>query len=197
VNPLKQKSNQPILICAIATLILCSSFAHGAAITYYVDQGGLGINDATVVGTVETDGTIGTLAASNFLSWNLLLSDGVGDTFTLTPGNSSVTITGTATTATSSLLQFNYDTPNDGALGYFEIVDATAGWGWQLSGPVGNAVGGVLQPNPDLGTIGLLSFDPQPLTIGAVPEPSGFALFLTGFGVIGALRYAKRYRQRS
>jgi len=143
------------------------------------------------VGTVETGGTSGTLAASNFLSWDLLLSDGVGDSFTLTPGNASVTVMGTATTATSTLLQFNYDTPDDGALGYFEIVDAAAGWGWQLAVPPGTAVGGILQPKPDLGDIGLLSFNAQPMTIGAVPEPFGFILFLAGFGVIDLVRYAR------
>lgn len=194
---MKQESKQRLLICAIATLMSGSGFVRAGTITYNVNDGPYGLNDATIVGTVETDGTIGTLASSDFLTWDLLLSDGVGDTFTLTPGNSSVTITGTATTATPSLLQFNYDTPDDGALGYFEIMDATAGWGWQLAVPPGTAVGGIVQPNPDLGTIGLLSFDAQPLAIGAVPEPSGFWLLSAGLGIIGTLRYAKRWRQRS
>jgi hypothetical protein len=196
----KQESKQRILICAIATLMFGSGLVRAAAITYDVDEGPLGINDATIVGTIETDGTIGTLAASDFLTWDLSLSDGVGDSFTLTPGNSSVTITGTATTATSSLLQFNYDTPDNGALGYFEIMDAAAGWGWQLAVPPGTAVGGVIQPNPDLGTIGLLAFDAQPITIGAVPastvpEPSNFALLLSaGLGMICFVRQLVRQR---
>jgi hypothetical protein len=161
-------------------------------ITYQVDQGPLGINGATIVGTVETDGTIGTLAAGDLLSWNLLLSDGVGDTFTLTPGDSGVTITGTATTATASLLQFNYDTPpsaDAGDLGYFEILDAAAGWGWGLATPGNQSVGGVIQPNPDLGTVGLLSLDAQPITIGvAVPEPSSYGFMMIGLGLLVLMR---------
>lgn len=172
-----------------AMLIAGAGVCRADAITYQVDQGPFGINGGTVVGTVETDGTNGMLAGSDFLTWDLLLSDGVGDSFTLTPGNSSVTITGTATTATSSLLQFNYDTPDDGALGYFEIMDATAGWGWQLAVPPGTAVGGIAQPNPDLGDIGLLSFDPQPMTIGtAAPEPSTYGFTTIGLGFLALVR---------
>jgi hypothetical protein len=168
-----------------AMLIPAAGVCRAGDIIYQVDQGPLGINGGTIVGTVETDGTIGTLAASDFVTWNLLLSDGVGDSITLVPGDSILTITGTATTATSSLLQFNYDTPDDGALGYFEIMDLPAGWGWQLAVPPGTAVGGVIQPNPDLGDIGLLSFDAQPLTIGvAAPESSTYAFTMIGLGFL-------------
>lgn len=200
---MRQESKQRILICAITALTFGSGLARADVITYDVNEGPWGINGATIMGSVETDGAIGTVAASDFLTWSLSLSDGVGDTFMLTPGNSIVTITGTATTATSTLLQFNYDTPDYGALGYFEIMDATAGWGWQLAVPPGTAVGGVVQPNPDVGTIGLLSFDAQPITIGsdeesAAPEPSSFALLLFGsLGMISVVRHAKRDRQRS
>jgi hypothetical protein len=105
-------------ICVIVACGFCAGLAHASPIVYTVSSsdfvpsmGTLGINGGTVSGTIETDGTIGTLASSDILSYSLLLNDGTGQTFTLVPGNSTATLTGTATTATASLLQFNYDTP--------------------------------------------------------------------------------------
>ncbi len=155
------------LFCAVAMLSFGSGFAHAAPLLYSVNGGPYGINNGTITGTIETDGTIGTLSASNFVTWNLLLSDGLGHSFTLNPGNSVVTITGTATTATANSLQFNYDTPNDGALGYFEIMDTSTGWGWQLSVPPNQPLGGLVNPNNAFDA-GLLSFSPQPITIATI-----------------------------
>ena len=103
-----------------------------------------GIDDATVSGMIETDGTIGALVTGDILAWNVLVTNGIGGSFDLTSGNSAVTATGTALTATATELLFNFDTPDDGGLGYFQIVDSSNGWGWFLSGPSGSAVEGVL-----------------------------------------------------
>jgi hypothetical protein len=147
-----------------------------------------------VSGTIETDGTIGTLGASDFTTWSLLLSDGLGQSFTINPGNSIVTITGTATTATTNLLQFNFDTPNDGALGYFEIQDTTDGWGLWFAVPPGTALAGITNPDGGLDN-GLISLDAQPITVGtAAPEPSASLLLASVLGIMGAIRYR---RQRS
>jgi hypothetical protein len=77
------------------------------------------------------------------------------------------------------LLQFNYDTPNDGDLGYFETLDSTDGWGLGFALPGSPANGGITNPDGAF-DIGILSFDPQPLTIGTTgaPEPSTFLLLL-------------------
>jgi hypothetical protein len=89
----------------IASLVFGASLVHAGPIVYAVSQsnfwnGGLGFDDGTISGTIETDGTIGTIGSSDIISYSLLLNDGIGQMFTLDPGNSSVTITGTATTAT-------------------------------------------------------------------------------------------------
>jgi hypothetical protein len=128
------KRSLPCVGCA-AAIFLFGGALRAEPIVYSVNLSGLGLNNESITGTIETDGTIGTLGANNILGWNLLLSVGSGQSFAINPGNSNVTITGTATTATANLLQFNYDTPNDGALGYFEILDATAGWGMVFAVP--------------------------------------------------------------
>jgi hypothetical protein len=98
-------------ICVMAACGFCAGLAHASPIVYTVSTSDfvlgmqiLGINGGTVSGTIETDGTIGTLASSDILSWSLLLNDGAGQTFTLNPGNSTAILTGTATTANGKLV---------------------------------------------------------------------------------------------
>jgi hypothetical protein len=148
---------------------------------------------ATVAGTIETDGTIGALASGDILAWNIQLTDGIGDSFDLTNGNSAATATGTALTATPTSLLFNFDTPNVGGLGYFQILDSSNGWGLFYSGPNGSAVTGVLSPTVSNGLDnGLASLDPQPITLATtVPEPASFVLFAARLGVIGVLRRSR------
>jgi hypothetical protein len=188
-----------LLICVIAPV-----FGAGlvrADIIYDVDDTGFGIDGGTATGSIETNGTIGTLDSGDFVTWNLLLSDGIGDSFTINPGNSSITMTGTATTATANLLQFNFDTPpsNAGDLGYFEILDTTAGWGLQYAVPPNTPLAIIDNPD-DAFTAGLLSFSPQPVTIGATPiaatpEPSAFLFLASGLGIMATIRAARRSRR--
>jgi hypothetical protein len=78
-----------------------------AAIIYQISDTGLngsgiGLGQATVTGTMTTDGTIGALASSDVLSWNLNVQCPVanwcaGENFTLTGGtggNSALTLVG-------------------------------------------------------------------------------------------------------
>jgi hypothetical protein len=65
----------------------------------------------TITGSITTDGTIGTLASSNILGWNLNLFDNLNSAYDydLTPSNSSlVEDTGSALSATSTGLYFDY-----------------------------------------------------------------------------------------
>jgi hypothetical protein len=181
-------------IFVIGAFVIGANLVHAAPITYTVDLSGLGFNDGSVNGTIETDGALGTLGSGDIVSYSLLLNDGIGQTFTLDPGDSSVTLNGTATTATTSLLQFNYDTPDVGALGYFEILDSAAGWGLAFAVPPNQPLGGIVNPD-GAGTAGLPEFDPQPITIGtaATPEPSTVVVSgLCLLGVVWRRRWIKK-----
>lgn len=62
---------------------------------------------ATVDLFITTDGTLGALKSSDILNWNISITDGSGSV-DLTPLNSKLLLTGTALTATSSALDFNF-----------------------------------------------------------------------------------------
>ncbi len=73
---------------------------------YEVD---LVIDDGSVVGFVETDGTLGSLVSDNIVNWDLELFNGT-DTFVVDLSNSFVAFTGPVDTiATSDTLYFNFD----------------------------------------------------------------------------------------
>lgn len=200
---MRLKFNRGALTAII--LMVASGICH-ADITYTVDQvspfpaGPFGIDPATVSGTLQTDGTIGTLTTSNFLSWNIVVSNGIGGSFDLTSGDSTLTATGTATTATATTVQFSFGPSpgtSPGALGYFEILDSTNGWGWALAVPPGTALEAVLSDTSgSCCDAGLASFD-SPITLAtAVPEPASFLFLSASLGMIGVFRLERRGRQR-
>ncbi len=68
-----------------------------------------------VVGTIQTDGTIGTLGNGNFLAWDLTLN-GVAASYHITQADSVVQVVGSDTTATAIDLFFDYSGADDGYL---------------------------------------------------------------------------------
>jgi hypothetical protein len=97
------------------------------------------IGAGSVIGTVETDGTIGVLDEAQILDWNLALDDGT-TTFTLfgplSGNNSQVRIDGAGFTATASDLLFDFSgvdsfvlfqNPSIGSGMNFWCVDGTIG----------------------------------------------------------------------
>src|ERR1035437_266606 len=95
-----------LCILALASVAALSPVAlRASGITYTVDEA---VGIGSVIGTITTDGTIGTLATTNVLDWNLLLNDGLG-TATLNIGNSGLSGDSTDLSATPTLLQFNFN----------------------------------------------------------------------------------------
>lgn len=80
---MKRYKNNRLKI-AIVSLLFWSLGAH-AQIVYQVDRS---VGAGTVKGTIETDGTIGSLTPSNILSWSLEADDGSGLHAPITIGGS-------------------------------------------------------------------------------------------------------------
>ena len=87
--------------------------ANASDIIYTINQS---IGAGNVVGTIETNGTLGPLQTSNIVSWNLTLN-GVGATYTLTPAGSSLGVTGNDLIATATNLKFNFGGTDQGHFG--------------------------------------------------------------------------------
>jgi hypothetical protein len=87
----------------------------------------------SVTGTIETDGTIGTIGIGDILDWNLqaqcvefILCS--ASNFNLTPNDSSIIMVGIdELTATATQLQYDYGTAG-AFLGYFEIRNGSDAW---------------------------------------------------------------------
>ncbi len=69
------------------TIGFLTSTAHAVSVYDF----SFGVGAGSVVGTLETDGTLGALGEANVLDWNLLVDDG-SDSFSITPANTSFNI---------------------------------------------------------------------------------------------------------
>jgi PEP-CTERM motif len=121
----------------MASLLLASLLAAQVAtagpITYFVDRT---VGSGTIVGSVQTDGTIGSLTANNILDWNLTINaDANAATFGVLLGPSSggnstfrfFTTNALAATA-GGLLTFDFN----GTPGVFQLGTADAAVVWQM-----------------------------------------------------------------
>jgi len=110
-----------LLLALLSVLLLGVATVCGATpLTYEVNRT---VGAATVTGEFTTDGTIGNLSASDFLSWNLTLSEN-GSSFTLNQTN-SIVIGPTGTDAVqATALQVTYDPADGNYFSFFHGLDA-------------------------------------------------------------------------
>ena len=195
------------LSLAFIVVQLSSSVGHASNITYTINTTitsanptGNPLQSNTVFGSITTDGTIGVLPTSDILSWNLNLIDhlNAANNFDLTTANSLVDEdTGSGLSATATALSFNF-----GATSAEFLIQINPG---EFSGnsyfcfSTGGAciAGETITPNNIFGdgavlssgattTVGLQPLDQTPPSV--VPEPSTYALMLTGLaGLSGGL----------
>jgi hypothetical protein len=173
-----------------AGLLSLPQTANAGAIQYAVNQT---IGSGSVTGTITTDGTIGTLAAADVISWNLLLNDGTKTGVEASGANGAfVVVEGSALTATLMTLTYDYsfvsgsdfyfgdtNTPYDGELCYTSYSNC---WG-----PTGV---GLYNVGGDGQSVFTALTGPQ--IIASVPEPATFALFGAGLVSLSALRRRRK-----
>lgn len=105
-------SRAGIGVMAVGVLAVIAARPASASIVYQVNRT---VGAGTVVGFIETDGTIGTLASANITDWSLTLTAPNllgGPIVTIEKSLSGQTfVSGPGTTATATDLSFDFGTP--------------------------------------------------------------------------------------
>lgn len=157
----------------LAILMLGLPLAGKAGVIYGINQTGIGFDQGSITGTIQTDGTIGAITAGNIVAWNLQAQCSFmscsGSNFTLNNGNSSISISGTdELSATATQLFYNYGVSGS-FIGSFEIVDGSNAWALGLTSstltyeeilPTG--LGGNAEPESGTQVIGTAETAPEP-----------------------------------
>ena len=146
----------------------------------------------SLTGSITTDGTIGTLAATDVVCWNINLIDDLHslNDYNLTPGDSTLYLEGNALSATATDLSFDF-----GATGEFFIYSNSTGldtgfhyfcfsvgrgdcWAGETIAPYLSLTDGVLLANPSslIATAGSQ----------AVPESPSMPMLFLCLAVLGA-----------
>jgi hypothetical protein len=184
------------IVAAAALALGClGSVAAFANVTYLVDLTVTGGGKTgTVVGSITTDGALGTLATSDIVAWNLTLN-GYGAAYTIsnTDPTAFIQVVGSDVTATATDLSFDFggSTGNllfqDGMLLGTHYFCAETGGGACF---LGESVVPIYY-----GDTSSVYSDPVPtgsVIIGtAVPEPSTWALMLAGFAGLALVGYRR------
>lgn len=152
---------------------------------------------ASVTGFIETDGTIGTIAAANIVDWTITLTSpnlASGSPFTFSHAGNRTEISGANVSATATDLLYDFASPT---YGYFILQDNLSTGNWLCiindtgcyggtGAQIGWAPGGV---NAEfLPGTGSYSFAAVSEAV-AVPEPGILALL--GLGLVG-MGFARR-----
>jgi hypothetical protein len=177
---MRPKLNGGTLIFALAALIVGVGVCGASSITYDIDQTGIGPDSVT--GTIETNGTIGVLTASDILDWDLQLFNGT-NTFDLygplSGDNSNLFLSGNALTGSATQLQFDFSA----SIGEVLIEANSTGLPyWQLNA-------GASSDEAEVAAVYLYDL-PESGTgvVGAVPEPSTWGLMLIGIAAMVLIR---------
>jgi hypothetical protein len=176
----------------VGMALLSASQASASTITYNVDIVDAGSGD-TVLGTITTDGTFGALLASNFVTWNLTISNNTyGSASLVGPGpgdNSTLSVdVGAPFLATATTLSYNFadNDPTDPGFQFgagsseFAVGDA---YRYPPDGLIAIGVNG--QPSPgDAPTTDVIGT--------ATPLPAALPLFATGLGALGLVGWRRK-----
>lgn len=181
----------------IAALCLtCTAISHATVAQYQVNLS-IGSN-GSVTGDIVTDGNLGLLATSDFVDWNLFLSQGSSSVSLLGPlsgNNSIVSVSGSDVSATAQAINFNSSNSDSG---YF-FFETTVGNNFLCFGS-GNGVCAVEQQGTGKGMSinSVNQFTPlegtQAVAVSGTPEPA--TLLMSGGALLAAFLFS-RSRVRS
>lgn len=184
-----------VKVAAVALGLVFGAIAPAHASIYYVNETiGLG----SVVGSVTTDGSIGTnLGSSIFTAWDLTLS-GVGATFTIKNTDPTAVVWGSGgITATPTQLLFNYGAAN-GSFLVFQDNYSSGQTFWCLNAGNAACLSNVSQfVVPEFYSNLSSQFTEgktgnEVFAVAAVPEPSTWAMMILGFVGVGFMAYRRR-----
>jgi PEP-CTERM motif len=191
---MRQQVRIALLGCAVGALAVAAAPAD--ATVYNVNRT---IDGGSVVGTITTDGATGTIAPSDFIAWDLVLS-GPGSTVTIanTDAQHAVYGSGVDITADATQISFNFSASDGGFLVFQQTMNSGQTY-WCV-----NSNNGTCNDNESVVPQGFMDTSAQFATrsgtlviataAGAVPEPTTWALMLLGFAGLG---YAGFRRSRA
>jgi fibronectin-binding autotransporter adhesin len=119
------RATMRFIASAALAALLAASAADAANISYAINHAVTGPNlsggvgTGSVVGQLVTDGTNGTLAQANIVSWSFLLTGQKGATYSISSATASTYIFGSGLSATSTRLLFNFS-DKGGAIALFQ-----------------------------------------------------------------------------
>jgi hypothetical protein len=169
--------------------ILGSSAATAVPIIYTVNQT---IGGGSVIGTITTNGTIGIIDQSDFVSWDLDLN-GLDATHHITNGNSVVVVSGSNVSATSTEVSFSFSGPAGFLLFQDGLFSGTQYW-CNASTGADCFQGKSVVPesfNSPSAEFASATGDQVIGTVAAVPEPSTWAMMILGFAGVGFIAYRR------
>lgn len=180
--------------------VFAFAFTARADITYTINDT---VGAGTVTGTITTDGFLGTLATSDIIDWNLVLTNGFGTTLDLTRPSAiapieGVEVMGASLTASSTNLSFDFD-----GAGFFLIqqnglgnggtyfCDGGSGQATCLAGGESDFPNGLDAPNQQFAArSGDISLGTATSLGSTVPEPS--SVFLLSAALLGIWLLARK-----
>lgn len=185
---MKGRSDSGTVIALIALLAgVCA--CRAGDISYDVNM--TGFTQGSVTGSITTDGTIGTLAKSDVVSWNLQLNESP-NTYVLmpVPGNLfDLIVAGADLTATPNQLRFDFSATDSGYV-QFQGTSSSNAPDWFLTDASFPSVFSQIITRPDRSLYGYENLTGVVEIAGSAPEPP---LFLPlGMGLLGIACCAKR-----
>jgi hypothetical protein len=172
--------------CAALSFVTCSNAF--ADIVYNVN---IVSGSNSVVGQITTDGSLGTVIAADIVDFSLTITNTSGSAV-LSPGTlANFQVGGSDLTATSSGLFYNFASTD--LSGYVLLLGAQA-LCLNNSGPgcYGNFVSSIVLFNGDVTSIPEIGNVQIGTAVGAVPEPSTWAMMILGFAGVGLIAYRRK-----